>query len=91
MNLNDRVLKIIKAIRKSHNGAVDIYTQGKCYDFFLILKSIFPIAEAYYDSDHIITKIEGKYYDITGEVEKVNHLSVNKHYSHKKIKNSFKK
>jgi len=89
MNLNDNVLNVIKTIRKSHNGTVDIYTNGKCYHFFLILKSIFPLAEAYYDENHVITKIGNKYYDITGEVKKEKHISVNKHYSHQELKKYF--
>ena len=45
-----------------------MYTEGSCYHFYLILKEVFPDAEPYYDNDHIVTKIDGKFYDITGEV-----------------------
>lgn len=37
---------------------------------FLILKEVFPSAKAYFDDkekDHIITCIDGRWYDITGE------------------------
>lgn len=81
------ILYIIEGIRNSFDTSVQTYTRGKCYKFYLILRSIFPHATAYYNSDHIITKIRDKYYDITGEVEKTNHLSVDEHYSHEKLNN----
>jgi len=78
----DKVLCIINTIRNSFPDAVEIYTRGGCYQFYLILQSIFPEAKAYYDSDHIITKIGETYYDITGRVKKENHLEVNTYYDH---------
>ncbi len=38
------------------------------------MRSYFKYAEAYYDQDHVITKIDGKFYDISGEVDGSNHL-----------------
>lgn len=76
---------VITAIRESFNGADYVYTNGSCYKFYKILKTIFPNAKAYYNSDHVITKINGKYYDITGEVRITNHISVDEHYSHEKL------
>jgi hypothetical protein len=74
----------VKSIRDSFVGAEFLYTHGSCYQFYLILKSIIPNAEAYYDSDHVITKIGERFYDITGEVEgcRSNYLSVDQHYHH---------
>jgi len=83
-----RILKVIKTIRESIKGAEYIYTNGSCFQFFLILNSIVPEAEAYYDSDHVITKINGRYYDITGEVECTNHLSMKEHYPDTNLKNT---
>ena len=62
------VEKVISAIRDSFIGSQQVYTEGSCYHFYLILKSIFPEAEAWYNSYHVITKIGDKFYDITGEV-----------------------
>jgi len=61
---------IIKRIRDSYIHSTTIYTQGGCYQFYLILKEIFPQSICWYDSivGHIITEIDGKFYDITGEV-----------------------
>lgn len=38
--------------------------------FYLLLKTFFPESNPYIskEKDHVITKYEGKYYDITGEV-----------------------
>ena len=64
----NKVEQFIAAIRDSFIGSQHVYTEGSCYHFYLILKQVFPDAEPYFDEDHIVTKIDGKYYDITGEV-----------------------
>lgn len=46
----------------------NIFTTGSCLNFFLILREIYPEAEAYFNENHVITKISGCYYDINGEV-----------------------
>lgn len=63
-----QVEEFISTIRDSFIGSQQVYTEGSCYHFYLILKKVFPDAEPYSDLDHIITKINNKYYDITGEV-----------------------
>lgn len=78
-------LGLISAIRESIINSEIIYTNGSCYKFYKILKSVFPEAKAYYNSDHVITEIKGKYYDITGEVRKEGHLLVDEHYCHEKL------
>lgn len=60
--------KFISTIRDSFVGSQHVYTNGSCYHFYMILKEVFPNAEAWYDNDHIVTKIDGKFYDITGEI-----------------------
>jgi hypothetical protein len=79
------VLKFIQIIRNSFIGADKVYTNGSCYQFYKILKSVFPQAKGYYNVDHVITEINGKYYDITGEVKRDNHLLIDEHFSHKKL------
>lgn len=54
-----------------------MFTNGSCYKFYLILKEIYPDAVAYYDSDHIITKIGSMYYDIEGIAAKGRHIPLN--------------
>jgi hypothetical protein len=65
------MLKIIEVIRNSFSNSVDVYTTGRCYQFHLILKSICPYAEPWYDGvvGHVYTKIGEKFYDINGELE----------------------
>jgi len=61
--------QFIATIRDSFIGSQQVYTEGSCYHFYLILKQVFPDAKPHYDADHIITEIDGKFYDITGEVK----------------------
>ena len=46
-----------------------MYTRGGCFEFYNILRSVFPDAEPFYDhhEGHVYTKIDGKFYDITGQ------------------------
>jgi hypothetical protein len=61
----------IKTVRQSFIGAEQVYTQGSCVMFYLILKTIYPNAKPYWSSKakHMITKIGSSYYDITGQVK----------------------
>jgi hypothetical protein len=68
MNVHVDVEKFIAVIRDSFIGSQQVYTEGSCYHFYLILKEVFPNAECWYDEDHVITKVDGKFYDITGEI-----------------------
>ena len=47
---------------------VNIFTRGSCLNFFILLKQIFPEAEAYFNQQHIITRVGSSFYDITGRV-----------------------
>jgi len=65
----------IGRIRDSFIGSQQVYTEGSCYHFYLILKEVFPQAIPYYDEDHVVTNIDGKFYDITGEIRKTDNLN----------------
>lgn len=80
------VLNFITTVRESFVGAETVYTRGSCYQFYKILKEVFPQANAFYNSDHVITEIDGNFYDITGEVENTNHLEMSEHYPTNKVK-----
>ena len=69
MKKEDKILNIIRAIRLSFLEAGIIYTMGACYGFYTILKAIFPEAVAYMtpNEDHIVAKINEKFYDVRGE------------------------
>ena len=46
----------------------NIFSYGSCLNLFIILRNIFPEAKPYFNIDHIITKIDNKFYDIKGTV-----------------------
>lgn len=74
-------IKVIQLIRESFIGSEKVYTQGSCYQLYLILKYIFPEAEAHYNCDHVITKIKNVYYDINGIVDNIsNYLPIDEIY-----------
>ena len=62
--------EVCRLVRESFHGSKVVYTQGSCFKFYEILKGIFPDALPYYDEidGHVYTLIEGKYYDIYGEL-----------------------
>lgn len=68
-------IEFIDALRQSDRYIKVIYTEGGCYQFSKILKVIYQSAKAIkvkWDNttyNHIVTEIDGKYYDITGEVK----------------------
>jgi hypothetical protein len=67
-----------------------IFLFGSCLNFHLILRSIFPEAKPYYNVDHIITEIDGKYYDITGQVFDIKgFLPYHEYYNKKQMSRSF--
>jgi len=67
---NAQVDEVIKTIRESDNFLTPIFLNGGCYQFGKILKSIYPQATLLeIPSKHAVALINGKYYDITGEVD----------------------
>lgn len=69
MGQHEHIIEIICTIRQSFVGAVTVYTSGSCYQFHKILKTIFPQAEPVQDrGGHIVSQVDGRMYDITGEV-----------------------
>ena len=64
------ILQFINALRKTDKYIEMIYLNGACYQFHLLLKTFFPKSKPYIskEKDHVITKYNGKYYDITGEI-----------------------
>jgi hypothetical protein len=64
-------LEIINSLRESDKYIEMIYLQGGCYKFHLFLKKLFTGAIPYTNTkrDHVISRIGGRFYDITGEVD----------------------
>lgn len=74
--MENKILKIIQRIRESFDGSVEVYTQGSCIRFALILLEIYPQGKVLYNSDHAIFQLGSRYYDITGEVVRSNHIPI---------------
>lgn len=66
------IKNFLKELRDSADIQYKIFTEGSCFRLYCILKTIAPQAEAYWSDKegHTITKIDGKYYDIGGEIHK---------------------
>ena len=81
------ILNFINTLRDSFDGGDEVYLSGSCYHLYKILKTIFPDAECYFSNmhDHVITKIEGVFYDIKGVVNNTEGyipLVEHKNYNH---------
>lgn len=68
MHPEESIAHFIRLIRGAAPSMMrHIFTEGGCYRFYLILKGRYPKAVAYHTRDyHVITKIAGRYWDITG-------------------------
>lgn len=62
--------KLIKALNETDFYIEKIYLNGGCYSFYKFLKEIYPSAKPYINQskDHVVTMINGKLFDITGQV-----------------------
>lgn len=65
------ILDFITALRKSDGYIEYIYTQGSCYQFHLMLSELFDGCTPYVNNEvnHVVTKRDDKFYDITGVVD----------------------
>lgn len=60
-------LDFIRTVRESFRAASFVYTHGGCYQFYKMLKHLYPQAVPWMDADyHVLTEIDGKFYDING-------------------------
>jgi len=65
------MLFLIDSIRNTDKYIADIYLNGGCYQFHLMLKKFAPNCEPRItkEKNHIVTYFKGKHFDITGIVE----------------------
>lgn len=69
MKRHEDIISYIKILRESFDGAEIAYKNGSCYKFYEILKHTFPESKPFYTGvHHVVTKINERYYDISGEV-----------------------
>ena len=61
--------KLVARLRDSFDGAEHVYKCGSCYQLFLVLRTVWPDAEPWYDhvAGHIYTRIGRHWYDIDGK------------------------
>lgn len=64
------LLSFLRELKYSYHLNEQIYTQGSCFRLYKILQSLFLQANPYYShlDGHWITEIDGKFYDINGEI-----------------------
>lgn len=65
-----KVIDFITSLRETDEYIEHIFLNGSCYRFHLLLKKLYPESIPYLSKkeDHVITKIKGRFYDITGIV-----------------------
>ena len=68
MTKHEKALSFITEIANANPIMQDIFLAGSCCNFYFILKAVFPEAKAHFNIDHVVTQIDDKYYDITGEI-----------------------
>ena len=66
-----QILRVIKEIKASNPVMEEIFTQGSCFNLFMILNAMCIRAECYYSilDGHAVTMIDGTLYDINGIVK----------------------
>jgi hypothetical protein len=64
------ILFFIESIRQSDEYIEHLFTQGSCYRFHVLLSKLFKGCQPYISPNkmHVITKHNGKYYDIKGQI-----------------------
>lgn len=60
--------EFIRKIRKIFGRYPDF--SGGCLKFHRLLKDIFPNVNGWYNGEHIISEIEGEFYDIDGKARR---------------------
>lgn len=72
MNVREiKPIDFIKSLRESDPYIELIYMNGGCYQFYKVLKTMYPDARPVItvDVDHVATVIDGVIYDITGHAK----------------------
>lgn len=64
-------INFIKTLAKSDKYIEVIFMNGGCYQFYKVLKTVFPGSKPYInvEKNHVVTKIDGEFYDISGHVK----------------------
>jgi len=62
----DKISEHIAHLVSKKDNALHHYRNGACFDFYLLLKKKFPEAQAWYDGNHVVTLIQGRFWDVGG-------------------------
>ena len=67
--------EVVAALSDLDPSLERICLNGSCYKLYKLLKSVFPDAESYMNAtrDHVVTRIGGELYDISGKLPKKRH------------------
>lgn len=65
-----RLSDFLHHLRQTHPDMVRIFSNGGCFQLYRMIKMFIPQAIAHYSQDagHVYVEVEGRFYDITGEV-----------------------
>ena len=90
------IIDWIENYKTGINQQINTYLNGKCLVFAKAVKEAFPEAEIYYlpEEIHFVCKLNGKLYDIRGNVTKIYKNSTKRpllqmQLTHKKLYESF--
>lgn len=89
MTKNIRIINFLAELRSSHPNIEHMFLNGSCMNLFCILRTIYPQAVAWYNIDHIITEIDGKFYDITGKVSNKGYMLFTDFYNKRRTSRAF--
>jgi hypothetical protein len=70
------IVDVIASIRDSFVGSEHVYKNGSCWWFARILKTIYPNGLIYENHSHAVFFLDGKYYDIEGELHPDKHTGI---------------
>ena len=73
-----KIFDFINALKQTDKYIEIIFKNGGCYQFYLLIKKLYPESEAYINSekDHVVIKYQGKFYDITGIIDNNNYVKM---------------
>ena len=62
------VQRFLSALRDTHPDMVDVFTKGRCYSLFELMRTVWPQARAHYSAIecHVYVDIDGSIFDIRG-------------------------
>ncbi len=89
MTKKRQILNTIAEIRQSHPDMQRIFMQGSCMNFHMILRSIYPEAEPYFNINHVVTKIDDTFYDITGIVNPKDYTPFHTFYNKRRTSRAY--